>query len=115
MAIGAIAVSALIGAVVWFRPEKITPIRINLLWLSTLVAILTITFGNKLIDILQKPAGATTTSTSTIEIVLSSLVGVGIGGLIAIAGQLVQDSGSSSGPPSPRADDKRKEEESNQP
>ncbi len=115
VAIGAIAVSALIGAVVWFRPEKITPIRINLLWLSTLVAILTITFGNKLIDILEKPGGQSGTSTSTIEIVLSSLVGVGIGGLIAIAGQLVQDSGSSSSPASPRTDDKGKEEEASQP
>ena len=115
LAIGAIAVCALIGAVVWFRPEKITPIRINLLWLSTLVAILTITFGNKLIDILQKPAGETTTSTSTIEIVLSSLVGVGIGGLIAIAGQLVQDSGSSSSPAPPRPDAREKDENDVQP
>ena len=115
LAIGAIAVSVLIGVVIWFRPEKITQIRINLLWLSPLVAILPITFGKKLIDFLQIPAGETTTSTTTIEIVLSSLVGVGIGGLIAIAGQLVQDSGSPSSPTPPRPDDREKNEKAVQP
>ena len=44
----------------------------------------------RLIDLLAKPNGSDGNS-NTVEIVLSSLVGVGIGGLIAIAGQLVQD------------------------
>ena len=61
-----------------------------------------------LIDILQKSDAGT--RTSTIEIVLSSLVGVGIGGLIAIARQLVQDSGNSSGQTLPRTDNKEKED-----
>ncbi len=90
--IGFVAVVA--GFVILRRPSIITRIRINLLWLSTLVAILTLAFGMKLIDILSTSngGGEGSTNTSTIEIVLSSLVGVGIGGLIAIAGQLVQDS-----------------------
>ena len=81
------------GVLMWTRPEKFTTIRSNLLWLSTLVAILTLVFGNQLIELLGKN---TTGDTKTVEIVLSSLVGVGIGGLIAIAGQLVQDSGRNS-------------------
>lgn len=45
------------------------------------------------------------------EIVLSSLVGVGIGGLIAIAGQLVQDQGQDSqGNRPPNADRETDEE-----
>ena len=84
--LGAIAV----GVLLWHRPEKVSLIRVNLLWVSTLVAVLTLTFGYRLMDLLQaRDNGA---SASTLEIVLSSLVGVGIGGLIAIAGQLVQDS-----------------------
>ena len=91
--VGAAAIA--LGVIVWKRPEKVTRIRINLLWLTTLVAILTLVFGIQLIQlIMQPPEGK---STNTIEIVLSSLVGVGIGGLIAIAGQLVQDSGQDSG------------------
>ena len=73
------------------RPEKITKLRINLIWVSTLVAILTLTFGNKLIALVMNPPDEQ--DTNTIVIVLSSLVGVGIGGLIAVAGQLVQDTG----------------------
>ena len=84
------------GTLMWKRPEKFTTIRINLLWLSTLVAILTLVFGSQLIELLGKD---TTGDTKTVEIVLSSLVGVGIGGLIAIAGQLVQDSGEDSTKP----------------
>lgn len=80
------------GALMWKRPEKFTTIRINLLWLSTLVAILTLVFGHQLIKLLGDNSSG---DTKTVEIVLSSLVGVGIGGLIAIAGQLVQDSGNS--------------------
>ena len=76
------------------RPESITKLRINLIWLSTLVAILTLVFGNRLIELVMNPPDGK--DTNTIEIVLSSLVGVGIGGLIAIAGQLVQDSGKDS-------------------
>lgn len=75
-------------------PESITRIRINLIWLSTLVAILTMVFGTKLIELIMSPPNGK--DTNTLEIVLSSLVGVGIGGLIAIAGQLVQDSGQDS-------------------
>ena len=75
-------------------PDKITTIRINLIWLSTLVAILTLAFGYKLIELVMNPPDGK--DTNTIEIVLSSLVGVGIGGLIAIAGQLVQDTSKSS-------------------
>ena len=77
------------GLLMWKRPEKFTVIRINLLWLSTLVAILTLVFGHQLIKLLGDNSSG---DTKTVEIVLSSLVGVGIGGLIAIAGQLVQDS-----------------------
>lgn len=83
-----------IGLLLWLRPEKVALIRINLLWVSTLVALLTLTFGIRLMDLLQERGS--TTGASTLEIVLSSLVGVGIGGLIAIAGQLVQDSGQNS-------------------
>ncbi len=95
---GAVAFVALItifGLVVWLRPEKIALIRFNLLWLATLVAVLTLVFGMKLLELLEStpPPGSTPANTNTVEIVLSSLVGVGIGGLIAIAGQLVQDSG----------------------
>lgn len=79
-----------LGLIVWQRPEKVTRIRVNLLWLTTLVAILTMVFGILLIQLIMSPPQGK--STNTIEIVLSSLVGVGIGGLIAIAGQLVQDS-----------------------
>ena len=78
------------GLIVWKRPGKVTRIRVNLLWLTTLVAILTMVFGIQLIQLIMSPPA--NKSTNTIEIVLSSLVGVGIGGLIAIAGQLVQDS-----------------------
>ena len=77
------------------KPDKIAMIRINLIWLSTLIAILTLVFGNRLIELLMEPPEGRG-DTNTIEIVLSSLVGVGIGGLIAIAGQLVQDSGQAS-------------------
>lgn len=83
----------IVGLAIW-RPNLITQVRINLLWLTTLVAILTLVFGMELIGLLSgTPSKGTSanTSTNTIEIVLSSLVGVGIGGLIAIAGQLVQD------------------------
>ena len=76
------------------RPDKITAIRINLIWLSTLVAILTAVFGTQLMKLIMSPPNGK--DTNTLEIVLSSLVGVGIGGLIAIAGQLVQDSGQDS-------------------
>ena len=72
------------------RPNTTTRLRINLIWLSTLVAILTLVFGNQLIELIMNPPIGK--DTNTLEIVLSSLVGVGIGGLIAIAGQLVQDS-----------------------
>ena len=85
-----IAVSVALGLLLWARPDKVATIRINLLWVSTLVAILTLTFGAQLIGLLNERAEGG--STNTLEIVLSSLVGVGIGGLIAIAGQLVQDS-----------------------
>ena len=91
--IAAIAILALVvgfGIILYFRPNSFTKIRINLLWLATLVAILTLVFGMRLIDLLGKPNG-TDGNSNTVEIVLSSLVGVGIGGLIAIAGQLVQD------------------------
>ena len=86
-----VAMSTSLGLLLWKRPDKVAMIRINLLWVSTLVAILTLTFGVQLIGLLQDSIGAN--GTNTLEIVLSSLVGVGIGGLIAIAGQLVQDSG----------------------
>ena len=90
------------GALMWKRPEKFTVIRINLLWLSTLVAILTLVFGHQLIKLLGDNSSG---DTKTVEIVLSSLVGVGIGGLIAIAGQLVQDSGEDSTKTRPPGDD----------
>jgi len=86
--VGLVAVG--FGLVAWKRPAKFTRIRVNLLWLTTLVAILTLVFGIQLIQLIMNPPA--NKSTNTIEIVLSSLVGVGIGGLIAIAGQLVQDS-----------------------
>ena len=88
------------GFLIWQRPEKFTMIRINLLWLSTLVAILTLVFGHQLIELLGDNSSG---DTKTVEIVLSSLVGVGIGGLIAIAGQLVQDSDEKSTKPRPPA------------
>ena len=94
---GIVAVVLVIGfgALLWLRPDSFTRIRINLLWLCTLVAILTLVFGLRLIEILSRAgnSGSTTDTAgnTTVEIVLSSLVGVGIGGLIAIAGQLVQD------------------------
>jgi len=83
------------GVIVWKRPSKVTRIRVNLLWPTTPVAILTMVFGLQLIQLIMNPPA--NKSTNTIEIVLSSLVGVGIGGLIAIAGQLVQDSDQDSG------------------
>ena len=86
--VGAVVIG--LGLIVWQRPEKVTRIRVNLLWLTTLVAILTLVFGILLIQLIMNPPA--NKSTNTIEIVLSSLVGVGVGGLIAIAGQLVQDS-----------------------
>ena len=88
------AVSVPLGLLLWKRPDKVATIRINLLWVSTLVAILTLTFGSQLIELLGN--GSKDAGTNTLEIVLSSLVGVGIGGLIAIAGQLVQDTGQDS-------------------
>ena len=91
--IAAIAMTALVTGCVtllYLRPNSFTKIRINLLWMATLVAILTLVFGMRLIDLLAQPNGPGG-SNNTVEIVLSSLVGVGIGGLIAIAGQLVQD------------------------
>ena len=91
--IAAIAILVLVagfGALIFFRPNSFTRIRINLLWLATLIAVLTLVFGMRLIDLLANPNG-TDGNNNTVEIVLSSLVGVGIGGLIAIAGQLVQD------------------------
>ena len=91
--VGLIAVG--LGLIVWKRPAKFTRIRVNLLWLTTLVAILTMVFGIQLIQLIMNPPA--NKSTNTIEIVLSSLVGVGIGGLIAIAGQLVQESDQDSG------------------
>ena len=60
------------GFLMWKRPEKFTMIRINLLWLSTLVAILTLVFGHQLIKLLGDNS---TGDTKTVEIVLSSLVG----------------------------------------
>ena len=89
------AMTVSLGLLLWKRPDKVATIRINLLWVSTLVAILTLTFGAQLIGLLKERSGGE--SANTLEIVLSSLVGVGIGGLIAIAGQLVQDSGQDSG------------------
>ena len=89
----AIAASAFV-LLLCLRPEKFTQVRINLLWLSTLVAILTLVFGLRLIELVMNPPAGK--DTNTVEIVLSSLVGVGIGGLIAIAGQLVQDQGQDS-------------------
>ena len=88
------AASVSLGLLLWKRPDKVATVRINLLWVSTLVAILTLTFGAQLIGLLKERT--TGDGTNTLEIVLSSLVGVGIGGLIAIAGQLVQDSGQDS-------------------
>ena len=79
----------------WKRPDKVATVRINLLWVSALVALLTMTFDIRLMDLVQERERAT--GASTLEIVLSSLVGVGIGGLIAIAGQLVQDLGPDAG------------------
>ena len=84
------AVSVSLGLLLWKRPDKVATVRVNLLWVSTLVAILTLTFGAQLIGLLKERTESG--GTNTLEIVLSSLVGVGIGGLIAIAGQLVQDS-----------------------
>ena len=112
--VGAVALSVLIvifGLVVWLRPEKMALIRFNLLWLATLVAVLTLVFGMKLLQLLEStpPPGSTPANTNTVEIVLSSLVGVGIGGLIAIAGQLVQDSGGNL----PPADKSRDEPDTN--
>lgn len=93
--VGAVLILAILtGLLVFFRPAHIALVRINLIWVSTLVAVLTLAFGNRLIGLLTD--GPDTGASNTIEIVLSSLVGVGIGGLIAIAGQLVQDSPSSS-------------------
>ena len=88
---GVLMLSLLTVALVVCRPKYVTTVRINLIWVSTLVAILTLAFGNRLIGLLLAES-----SNNTIEIVLGSLVGVGVGGLIAIAGQLVQDT------PSPR-------------
>lgn len=88
------ALSMSLGLLLWKRPDKVATIRINLLWVSTLVAILTLTFGAQLIGLLKERTDGA--GTNTLEIVLSSLVGVGIGGLIAIAGQLVQDTGQDS-------------------
>ena len=101
------AMSMSFGLLLWKRPDKVATIRINLLWVSTLVAILTLTFGAQLIGLLRERTDGA--GTNTLEIVLSSRVGVGIGGLIAIAGQLVQDSGqdsklSKSSDPSQRED-----------
>jgi len=90
------------GLLMWKRPEKFTMIRINLLWLSTLVAVLTLVFGHQLIEFLGDNSSG---DTKTVEIVLSPLVGVGIGGLIAIAGQLVQDSDEKSTKTGPPAND----------
>ena len=89
------------GFLMWHKPDKFTTIRINLLWVSTLVAILTLSFGHQLIALLKAPKG----DTKTIEIVLSSLVGFGIGGLIALAGQLVQDFDEKSTKTEPSAQD----------
>lgn len=104
----AIAASAFV-LLLCLRPEKFTQVRINLLWLSTLVAILTLVFGLRLIELVMNPPAGK--DTNTVEIVLSSLVGVGIGGLIAIAGQLVQDQGQDSqGNRPPNADRETDEE-----
>ena len=73
------------------RPDKVTKIRVNVLWVATLIAILTLVFGQQLIGMLATTNGGS--GNSTVEILLSTLVGVGIGGLVAIAGQLVQDTG----------------------
>ncbi len=83
-----------LGLLLWARPDKVSRIRINTLSVSILVAIVTLTFGVQLIGLLRE--GSERVDTDTLEVVLSSLVGVGIGGLIAIAGQLVQDSGQDS-------------------
>ena len=98
------AVSVSLGLLLWARPDKVATIRINLLWVSTLVAILTLTFGAQLIELLKERTEVG--GTNTLEIVLSSLVGVGIGGLIAIAGQLVQDAGQDSRGNNPSTNDR---------
>lgn len=98
-----VAISISLGLLLWKRPDKVATIRINLLWVSTLVAILTLTFGAQLIGLLKERTDGT--GTNTLEIVLSSLVGVGIGGLIAIAGQLVQDSQGSKSSDTRRGED----------
>lgn len=57
----AIAASAFV-LLLCLRPEKFTQVRINLLWLSTLVAILTLVFGLRLIElVMNPPAGKDTT------------------------------------------------------
>ena len=108
IAIAIIISSGIFAFLIYKRPGMVTKIRVNLLWLSTLVAILTLVFGTRLIELLQSSSGNANANTNTVEIVLSSLVGVGIGGLIAIAGQLVQDSdqdSSNTRPPDNRNED----------
>ena len=48
------AVALALGILLWFRPEKFARVRINLVWVSTLVAILTLTFGMELIGLLRE-------------------------------------------------------------
>lgn len=91
-----IGAASLIIVFVWFRPQRVSELRINVVWIATLVSVLTLTFGLKLIEELARPDAQS--GSNTIEIVLSSLVGVGIGGLIAIAAQLVQDSSGTNDP-----------------
>ena len=74
-----IAVIVVAYLLLYKRPDKITKIRVNVLWVATLITILTLVFGQQLIGMLATNSGGN--GSSTVEILLSTLVGVGIGGL----------------------------------
>ena len=73
-----------------FGKAKKTLLRLNVLWLTTVVASLTAMFGYLLLSRLAEPGD----SVGRFDVVLGSLVGGGIGGLLTIAGQLAQENAS---------------------
>ena len=77
----------LIIVVINLRGARRTILRVNALWLVTLVATLTAMFGYLLIG--RRDDGEGTVGTP--DVVLGSLVGGGIGGLLTVAGQLAQE------------------------
>lgn len=70
-----------------FGKAKKTLLRLNVLWLTTVVASLTAMFGYLLLSRIAEPSG----TVGRFDVVLGSLVGGGIGGLLTIAGQLAQE------------------------